>query len=102
MYIFKITFSKSSLFLGGGNMGALGFFNRSLGCALKGRPDGGGGSVCSIIEGGMYIGCGGIGTALPQPNFISKDIIIFPTKEKSYFDKPPGKNAFLVTLIKFP
>lgn len=101
MYIFKITFSKYSLFLGGGNMGALGFFKRSLGCALKGSPDGGGGSVCSIIEGGMYIGCGGIGTALPQPNFISKDIIIFPTKEKrkekGYFDKPAEKKVFQAT-----
>lgn len=34
-------------------MGALGFFNLSRGCALKGRPEGGGGSVCSIMDGGI-------------------------------------------------
>ena len=48
------------------------------GRALKGKPVGGGGSVVSNSAGGMYIGLGGIGKALPQPNFISKVMISFP------------------------
>lgn len=53
-----------------------------IGCALNGRPDGGGGIVSSERAGGMYTGCGGIGTALPQPSFISKSIIILPRTAK--------------------
>ncbi len=77
-HVCQVTFSNSSLHFGGWGIGALGFFSLSLGWALKGSPEGGGGRVCSIIEGGMYMGWGGIGTPLPHPSFISKFIIILP------------------------
>lgn len=77
-HVCQVTFSNSSLLLGGGGIEALGFFSLSLGWPLKGSPEGGGGRVCSIIEGGMYMGWGGIGTPLPHPSFISKFMIIFP------------------------
>ena len=48
------------------------------GCALNGRPEAGGGWVNSSISGGMYTGCGGMGTGLPQPIFISNSIMYFP------------------------
>lgn len=48
------------------------------GCALNGKPDGGGGIDSSSNAGGMYIGCGGMITDLPQPNFISYIITSLP------------------------
>ncbi len=77
-HVCQVTFSNSSLHFGRVGIGAVGFFSLSLGWALKGSPEGGGGRVCSIIEGGMYMGWGGIGTPLPHPSFISKFIIILP------------------------
>ena len=55
-----------------------------LGCALNGNPDGGGGMVSSASAGGMYTGCGGMGTGLPHPNFISKPQISLPVIIQRY------------------
>lgn len=47
---------------------------------MKGKPEGGGGKVNSTSAGGMYIGWRGMGTALPQPSFISNPSISFPVE----------------------
>ena len=55
------------------------------GCPLKGRPGGGGGWVPWFIEGGIWLGRGGMGIGFPHDSLISYPMIVSPVKELKRF-----------------
>lgn len=55
---------------------------RSLGWALKGSPDGGGGAALSLT--GVYRGWDGMRAGLPHPSFISRPIITLPVMPNTF------------------
>ena len=65
-------------------------FLLSCGCALKGRPDGGGGIVTSTSSGGMYTGWSGNVIALLQLRRMVWPFTDRPSKPSSPFSASVG------------